>query len=48
MYKEEYINNFNSSNRELLEEILDDYSPDIDYPLEDINNTVEFYLNALM
>lgn len=48
MYKKEYINHFNTTNRKLLEELLYDYSGDVDYPLEDLNSAVEFYINSLI
>lgn len=48
MYKNEYIKYFNSTNKELLEELLCDYSDNVDYSLEDFNSAVEFYINSLI
>jgi hypothetical protein len=48
MTKEEYIEQYSEENREELEEALYDYSPDIDYPVEDLNSTVDYYINSLI
>lgn len=48
MTKKEYINQFSEESQEEIEEALYDYSPDIDYPVEDLNSTVDYYINSLI
>ena len=48
MYKQEYIDSFTEENQDTIEEALYDYSPDIDYPLEDLNSSVDYFINSLI